>query len=195
MLVGQRQNCRSGCGDTAEGELRSPIGALKPWPCPGPSRHCAMLECEGRAQITHSSRHNAAPAAPSRSCLCARARALDLQEVFWGFLNKPGQSRPARRFPPLPAPRPKMAPGAEASSGATMAATRLELNLMRLLSRCEALAAERRDPEEWRLEKVRPPRPSRPAARRPALSDRDGSAVVLNSQPWPLRVFLLNAVA
>ncbi|KAM7026142.1 vesicle transport protein USE1 [Acridotheres tristis] len=46
-----------------------------------------------------------------------------------------------------------MAPGAEASSGATMAATRLELNLMRLLSRCEALAAERRDPEEWRLEK------------------------------------------
>ncbi|XP_056368948.1 vesicle transport protein USE1 [Oenanthe melanoleuca] len=46
-----------------------------------------------------------------------------------------------------------MAPGAEASSGATMAPTRLELNLMRLLSRCEALAAERRDPEEWRLEK------------------------------------------
>ncbi|NXV82557.1 USE1 protein, partial [Atlantisia rogersi] len=34
-----------------------------------------------------------------------------------------------------------------------MAATRLELNLMRLLSRCEALAAERRDPDEWRLEK------------------------------------------
>ncbi|NXC01028.1 USE1 protein, partial [Orthonyx spaldingii] len=34
-----------------------------------------------------------------------------------------------------------------------MAATRLELNLVRLLSRCEALAAERRDPEEWRLEK------------------------------------------
>lgn len=88
-----------------------------------------------------------------------------------------------------------MAPGAEASSGATMAATRLELNLMRLLSRCEALAAERRDPEEWRLEKVRPPRPSCPAAPRPALNNRDGSAVVLNSQPWPLRVFLLNAVA
>ncbi|NWX90781.1 USE1 protein, partial [Nothoprocta ornata] len=34
-----------------------------------------------------------------------------------------------------------------------MAAMRLELNLMRLLSRCEALAAERRDAEEWRLEK------------------------------------------
>ncbi|NWU94505.1 USE1 protein, partial [Upupa epops] len=34
-----------------------------------------------------------------------------------------------------------------------MAATRLELNLVRLLSRCEVLAAERRDPEEWRLEK------------------------------------------
>ncbi|NXA42422.1 USE1 protein, partial [Eudromia elegans] len=34
-----------------------------------------------------------------------------------------------------------------------MVATRLELNLVRLLSRCEALAAERRDAEEWRLEK------------------------------------------
>ncbi|NXS09340.1 USE1 protein, partial [Neodrepanis coruscans] len=34
-----------------------------------------------------------------------------------------------------------------------MAATRLELNMVRLLSRCEALAAERRDPQEWRLEK------------------------------------------
>ncbi|XP_019339627.1 vesicle transport protein USE1 isoform X1 [Alligator mississippiensis] len=33
-----------------------------------------------------------------------------------------------------------------------MAATRLELNLVRLLSRCEALAAERRHPGEWRLE-------------------------------------------
>ncbi|NXF75647.1 USE1 protein, partial [Sclerurus mexicanus] len=34
-----------------------------------------------------------------------------------------------------------------------MAAARLELNMVRLLSRCEALAAERRDPAEWRLEK------------------------------------------
>ncbi|NXG24961.1 USE1 protein, partial [Grallaria varia] len=34
-----------------------------------------------------------------------------------------------------------------------MAATRLELNMVRLLSRCEALAAERRDQAEWRLEK------------------------------------------
>uniref|UniRef100_A0A8C0HK02 Vesicle transport protein USE1 n=1 Tax=Chelonoidis abingdonii TaxID=106734 RepID=A0A8C0HK02_CHEAB len=34
-----------------------------------------------------------------------------------------------------------------------MAATRLELSLLRLLSRCEALAAERREPDEWRLEK------------------------------------------
>lgn len=70
-----------------------------------------------------------------------------------------------------------MAPGAEASSGAAMAATRLELNLMRLLSRCEALAAERRDPEEWRLEKVRPPSPSRPSApghRVRGLSNRAG---------------------
>ncbi|RLV90729.1 hypothetical protein DV515_00014323 [Chloebia gouldiae] len=37
-----------------------------------------------------------------------------------------------------------------------MAAARLELKLLRLLSRCEALAAERRDPDEWRLEKVSP---------------------------------------
>ncbi|EHB05358.1 Vesicle transport protein USE1 [Heterocephalus glaber] len=34
-----------------------------------------------------------------------------------------------------------------------MAASRLELNLVRLLCRCEAMAAEKRDPEEWRLEK------------------------------------------
>uniref|UniRef100_A0A2K5XG89 Vesicle transport protein USE1 n=1 Tax=Mandrillus leucophaeus TaxID=9568 RepID=A0A2K5XG89_MANLE len=34
-----------------------------------------------------------------------------------------------------------------------MAASRLELNLVRLLSRCEAMAAEKRDPDEWRLEK------------------------------------------
>ncbi|NXX85773.1 USE1 protein, partial [Urocolius indicus] len=34
-----------------------------------------------------------------------------------------------------------------------MVATRLEVNVMRLLSRCEALAADARDPEEWRLEK------------------------------------------
>ncbi|KAF7243107.1 Vesicle transport protein USE1 [Varanus komodoensis] len=32
-------------------------------------------------------------------------------------------------------------------------ASRAELKLVRLLSRCEALAADRRDPEEWRLEK------------------------------------------
>lgn len=97
--------------------------------------------------------------------------------VFF-ILNKPGLSRPARRFSPLPAPRPKMARSSEASSGATMATTRLELNLMRLLSRCEALAAERRDPEEWRLEKVRPPRPCRPSApqhRVRPLSNQDGA--------------------
>ncbi|XP_068958181.1 vesicle transport protein USE1 isoform X2 [Petaurus breviceps papuanus] len=34
-----------------------------------------------------------------------------------------------------------------------MAVPRLELNLVRLLCRCEALAAEKRDPSEWRLEK------------------------------------------
>eukprot|EP00069_Balaena_mysticetus_P019847 bmy_02582T0 len=34
-----------------------------------------------------------------------------------------------------------------------MAASRLELNLVRLLCRCEAMAAEKRDPDDWRLEK------------------------------------------
>ncbi|XP_040846853.1 vesicle transport protein USE1 isoform X1 [Ochotona curzoniae] len=45
-----------------------------------------------------------------------------------------------------------MAP-AEGVSRCPMAASRLELNLVRLLCRCEAMAAERRDPDEWRLEK------------------------------------------
>ncbi|KAM6168897.1 vesicle transport protein USE1 isoform 2-T2 [Erethizon dorsatum] len=35
----------------------------------------------------------------------------------------------------------------------TMAASRLELNLVRLLCRCETMAADKRDPEEWRLQK------------------------------------------
>lgn len=35
-----------------------------------------------------------------------------------------------------------------------MTPSRLELNLVRLLCRCEAMAAEKRDPDEWRLEKV-----------------------------------------
>lgn len=56
---------------------------------------------------------------------------------------------------PLP-PLPKMAPAEGAGyQSLTMAASRLELNLVRLLCRCEAMAAEKRDPEEWRLEKVR----------------------------------------
>ncbi|OWK12164.1 USE1 [Cervus elaphus hippelaphus] len=42
-----------------------------------------------------------------------------------------------------------------------MAASRLELNLVRLLCRCEAMAAEKRDPDEWRLEKPAWPRPFR----------------------------------
>ncbi|XP_069349578.1 vesicle transport protein USE1 isoform X1 [Eulemur rufifrons] len=39
------------------------------------------------------------------------------------------------------------------SRRSAMVASRLELNLVRLLCRCEAMAAEKRDPEEWRLEK------------------------------------------
>ncbi|KAK2499286.1 hypothetical protein MC885_018188 [Smutsia gigantea] len=34
-----------------------------------------------------------------------------------------------------------------------MESSRLELNLVRLLCRCETMAAEKRDPDEWRLEK------------------------------------------
>ncbi|XP_076726737.1 vesicle transport protein USE1 [Callospermophilus lateralis] len=47
-----------------------------------------------------------------------------------------------------------MAPAEGAGySPVAMAASRLELNLVRLLCRCEAMAAEKRDPDEWRLEK------------------------------------------
>lgn len=35
-----------------------------------------------------------------------------------------------------------------------MAASRLEINFIRLLSRCEAIASEKRQETEWRLEKV-----------------------------------------
>ncbi|XP_032170893.1 vesicle transport protein USE1 [Mustela erminea] len=55
-----------------------------------------------------------------------------------------------RALPPFS----KMAPAEGAGyRRETMAASRLELNLVRLLCRCEAMAAEKRDPEEWRLEK------------------------------------------
>lgn len=55
----------------------------------------------------------------------------------------------------------KMAPAEEAGNRwVVMAASRLELNLVRLLCRCEAMAAEKRDPDEWRLEKVREARVS-----------------------------------
>ncbi|XP_020824868.1 vesicle transport protein USE1 [Phascolarctos cinereus] len=43
--------------------------------------------------------------------------------------------------------------GVGGGAGTGMAVPRLELNLVRLLCRCEALAAEKRDPSEWRLEK------------------------------------------
>lgn len=47
-----------------------------------------------------------------------------------------------------------MAPAENAGySRAVTAASRLELNLVRLLCRCEAMASEKRDPDEWRLEK------------------------------------------
>ncbi|KAJ6664312.1 hypothetical protein lerEdw1_008531 [Lerista edwardsae] len=42
---------------------------------------------------------------------------------------------------------------AEAAGPGPMPVSRGELKLVRLLSRCEALAADRRNPDEWRLEK------------------------------------------
>ncbi|XP_002912758.2 vesicle transport protein USE1 [Ailuropoda melanoleuca] len=55
-----------------------------------------------------------------------------------------------RTLPPFS----KMAPAEGAGyRREMMAASRLELNLVRLLCRCEAMAAEKRDPDEWRLEK------------------------------------------
>lgn len=67
-----------------------------------------------------------------------------------------------------------------------MAASRLELNLVRLLCRCEAMAAEKRDPDEWRLEKVGDPAlplgarlsqgGARPSSRTPLPMSRSGHA-------------------
>lgn len=44
---------------------------------------------------------------------------------------------------------------AEGACHRPLATSRLELNLVRLLCRCESMAAEKREPDEWRLEKVR----------------------------------------
>ncbi|NXU90371.1 USE1 protein, partial [Xiphorhynchus elegans] len=63
-----------------------------------------------------------------------------------------------------------------------MAATRLELNMVRLLSRCEAMAAERRDPAEWRLEKVRAPSAPRHPDHRP-LQHRHPASEYRGSTP------------
>lgn len=42
---------------------------------------------------------------------------------------------------------------AEGTCHRPLATSRLELNLVRLLCRCESMAAEKREPDEWRLEK------------------------------------------
>ncbi|KAK7796679.1 hypothetical protein U0070_017527 [Myodes glareolus] len=42
---------------------------------------------------------------------------------------------------------------AERAAYRPLATSRLELNLVRLLCRCESMAAEKREPNEWRLEK------------------------------------------
>ncbi|MEJ1287872.1 hypothetical protein NN561_018897 [Cricetulus griseus] len=42
---------------------------------------------------------------------------------------------------------------AEGAGHRPLATSRLELNLVRLLCRCESMAAEKREPNEWRLEK------------------------------------------
>lgn len=58
----------------------------------------------------------------------------------------------------------------EGASHRPLATSRLELNLVRLLCRCESMAAEKREPNEWRLEKVRdsyaPAEASNPKGRR-----------------------------
>lgn len=41
-------------------------------------------------------------------------------------------------------------------ASASNMASRLEINFIRLLSRCESIASEKRGETEWRLEKVRP---------------------------------------
>lgn len=48
--------------------------------------------------------------------------------------------------------KPQMAQ-AEGAAHRSLATSRLELNLVRLLCRCESMAAEKRGPNEWRLEK------------------------------------------
>uniref|UniRef100_A0A8C2LEA7 Vesicle transport protein USE1 n=1 Tax=Cricetulus griseus TaxID=10029 RepID=A0A8C2LEA7_CRIGR len=55
---------------------------------------------------------------------------------------------PSQALPPSP----KMAQ-AEGAGHRPLATSRLELNLVRLLCRCESMAAEKREPNEWRLEK------------------------------------------
>lgn len=83
------------------------------------------------------------------------------QDITSATLNKnkngtanralPTGRRPRKALPPSL----KMAPAEGAEyHWVVMAASRLELNLVRLLCRCEAMAAEKRDPDEWRLEKV-----------------------------------------
>ncbi|XP_038182780.1 vesicle transport protein USE1 isoform X2 [Arvicola amphibius] len=65
-----------------------------------------------------------------------------------------GEGTNAQRQAPLQVlpPFSKMAQ-AEGASHRPMATSRLELNLVRLLCRCESMAAEKREPNEWRLEK------------------------------------------
>ncbi|XP_012883822.1 PREDICTED: vesicle transport protein USE1 isoform X2 [Dipodomys ordii] len=77
-------------------------------------------------------------------------------------------------------PIPKMAPAEEAGHPhPAMVASRLELNLVRLLCRCEAMAAEKRDPEDWRLEKVRgTPRGRAPLASRRVATSKPASEVL-----------------
>ncbi|XP_057608890.1 vesicle transport protein USE1 [Chionomys nivalis] len=60
----------------------------------------------------------------------------------------------AQRQAPLQAlpPFSKMAQ-TEGANHRPLATSRLELNLVRLLCRCESMAAEKREPNEWRLEK------------------------------------------
>lgn len=170
------------CSETPEGEVQSYITCFQAaGSAPAlPKTHLwALLPVEVKEEPSSGAlcrclwrcRHSTATVPPSSSHHYGRC--MWGLFCFWGvFLNKMAlralhskglSALPAPPAPPCTPPqdgarRPEAAlrelPLPPASPSA-MAATRLELNLIRLLSRCEALAAERRDPEEWRLEKVR----------------------------------------
>lgn len=64
-------------------------------------------------------------------------------------------------------------------------ASRLEINFIRLLSRCESIASEKRGETEWRLEKVRPRPRSSGRFPRSSLANFKGTLVCGSGSPRP----------